>query len=255
MNSGSLEGYIRVTKFIQTMLTLIGFNVLETNYHWDYRVVVMYMSIVSSTSFIINAIYVLRDDPREILKGLAIFGLPVKVVTLATTLIYYKNDIKDMHMHLLKLHRNCRDVWNLRLLNWVQWIDTVLKCQVSIYVGTGLFMVFFPLVYYLWTGEKMLLFTIIIPFVDPDTKSGFMIYCGYEVWCAFITVILTFSGDAVFVLLCFSAAAYLELVQLKCEHLSERLKQFELSNRTRSDENMISELLMSTVYASNKADV
>lgn len=254
MNYGSLEAYIRVTNFIQTMLELIGFNVLSSNYKWDYRVLCMYASIISSISFITNAIYVLRDDPKELLKGIAVFGLPIKEVTLATTLIYYNTDINNMHKHLLKLHRNCRGVWSMRMLNWVNWIEKVLKCQVCIYVGAGMFMVFFPLAYYWWTGEKMLLFTIRIPFLDPDTKSGFMIYCAFEIWCAFMTVMITFTGDAVFVLLCFSAAAYLELVQLKCEELSKRLQKFELSKRTKSDDKIVSELLMSAVYSGIKAD-
>lgn len=253
MKHGSFQAYIRVTNFIQTMLKLIGFNVLATNYTWGFRVICMYASIISSISFIINAIYVL-DDPKELLKGLAVFGLPIKEFTLASTLIYYGSEINAMHTHLLKLHGNCRDIWSMRLLNWVQWIDKVLKCQAGIYVGTGIFMVFFPVAYYLWTGEKMLLFTIRIPFLDPDTRSGFMIYCAYEIWCACMTVMITFTGDAVFVLLCFSAASYLELVQLKCEHLSERLRKFELSKRTKSDENMVSELLLSTVYSGIKAD-
>lgn len=254
MNYGSLEAYLRVTNFIQTMSGIIGFNVLSVNYKWGYRVVGMFVCIISSALFCVNAIYGLRADPKESLKGIAVIGLPFKEITLATSLIYYKTDIYEMHLHLLKLHRNCRDVWSQRLLNWVQWIDKVLKCQMYIYAGTGISMVIFPLAYYWWTGEKILLFTMRIPGLDPKTNSGFIIYYFYQTWCAFMAVMITFVGDAVFLLLCFSAAAYLELVQLKCEHLSERLQNFELSKRTKSDENIVSEFLLSTVHSGIKAD-
>lgn len=250
---GSFEAYSRLANYIQRLLSCIGLNVLGPNYKYGFRVVFMYVCILSSVSFATYAIYVMRDDPFELLKVMSVVGIPVKEATLTTTLLYYGADIKQMHLQLLELHRNCRGIWSQQLLQWVKSMDWLLKFQIFIYAGTGVFMIFFPTFYYLVTGKQMLLFTIRIPFLDPDTNQGFLWYYAYEVLCAITTVLITFTGDAVFVLLCFSAAAYLDLVRLKCEQLSERLQQSE-HHPEPNDAKEISKMLLSTVYAGIKAD-
>lgn len=250
---GSFAAYSRLSNYIQRLLICIGLNVLGPNYKWGFRVVFMYVCILSSVSFATFALYVMRDDSYELLKVMSVVGIPIKELTLTTTLLYYGTDIKLMHMQLLELHRNCRGIWSQKLLQWVKSMDWLLKFQICVYAGTGIFMIFFPLFYYLVTGEQMLLFTIRIPFLDPGTNMGFLWYYAYEVLCAITTVLITFTGDAVFLLLCFSAAAYLDLVRLKCEQLSERIQQSQRDPGP-SDAKEISKMLLSTVHAGIKAD-
>lgn len=250
---GSFEAYSRLANYIQRLLICIGLNVLGPNYKWGFRVVFMYVCILSSVSFATYALYVMRDDPYELLKVMSVVGIPIKEVTLTTALLYYGSDIKLMHLQLIELHRNCRGIWSQHLLKWVKTIDWLLKFQICVYAGTGLFMIFFPLFYYLATGEQMLLFTIRIPFLDPDTTVGFLWYCAYEVLCAITTVLITFTGDAVFLLLCFSAAAYLELVRLKCEQLSERIQQSQRHPQA-NDAAEISKMLLTTIHSGIRVD-
>lgn len=250
---GSFEAYSKLSDYIERLLICIGLNVWDPNYKWGFRVVFMYSCILSSVSFATYALYVMRHDSYELLKVMSVVGIPIKEITITTTLLYYGTDIKFMHMQLLVLHRNCRGIWSQKLLQWVKSTDWLLRFQVCIYVGTGVFMIFFPLFYYLVTGEQMLLFTIRIPFLDPDTNVGFLWYYAYEMLCAITTVMITFTGDAVFLLLCFSAAAYLELVRLKCEQLSERLRDSQLQPE-QNDPKEITRMLLSTVHAGIKAD-
>lgn len=251
---GSLGDYLRLTSFIKKMLISIGFNVLAPNYKAGVLVVFMYATIFSFLFCMGYSVVNMLNDYEELLKCMAVFGVPIKGFVQSTTLLYYASDLYRMHMEIVELHRNSRGVWSFKLKTWTRWMDQLIKGQCSLYVATGLFLIFFPLFYNVMNDERMLLINVMVPFLDPKSDNDYIWISIYEVYCSFLSTVIFCTGDSVFLLMCFSAATYFELVKLKFEYLNKRLREVEQALDGNVHRREISKLLVSTVIASHKAD-
>lgn len=252
---GSLGEYLRLVRFIEKMLISIGFNVLAPNYKAGVLVVFMYASIFSFLFCMGYSVTNMLNDYKELLKCMTVFGIPVRGLVTSATLQYYASDFNRMHMQIIELHRSSRGVWSRELNTWIRWMTQLIKCQCSLYVATAMFLLLFPLFYYVINGERMLLINVMVPYLDPTFDKDYMWISTYELYCSFLSTVIFCTGDSVFLLMCFSAATYLELVKLKCEYLNKRIQAAEEAlDGSIVHRREISKLLVSIVIASHKAD-
>lgn len=249
MEIDSEQSYSAILKYLRLFTVAIGFDVFRTNYRPGLVTFLMYMDIVAFVGCMLYTVYQNRADAIEMLKAFYVIGVPIQGFIKSSTLVYYSRDIYAMNAQVLRLHRTTRGAWRRCLYEWTRRTDVVLKLQLFLYTITGFFFMTAPLFYYAMYGKRVLNMTMEAPGVDASTATGFVVMMAFEVYSVFLAVCIIFSVDGVFIIMCFVACAYEEMVRLKYEELADFLERTDVY-----DDRAVGEMLRSVIVADLQAE-
>lgn len=142
-------------------------------------------------------------------------------------MLLFSKKIAKLEKKITKLHKDARGPSKRILSKWANRIELVIKYQTIIYVGASILLVSSPFLVYFIFNERMTIIAVQIPFVSLENWSGYIITNSYLLLCSFLAVPILLSVDALFMLFCFTGAAYIDLVRNKCNELSEKLADTE----------------------------
>lgn len=249
----SLLTYQLILLNMRRFLRLIGFDVFAPDFRPGLITALMYIDILTFTASLVYTAFLCRADTIEMLKVLYVFGVPVQGFIKSSTLLYYAADIRALNAHICRLHRNSADRWQRSLHDWTQRTDRVLRMQFVLYMCTGLMFAVCPLLYYATFGQVVLNLVMEAPMVDAGTTGGYVTMLAFEVYSVFLAVAILVSVDSVFVVMCLTACAYVEMVRLKCDEMAEYLEAMEATDAA-YETNDVESRLMSIVVAGLRAE-
>lgn len=125
------------------------------------------------------------------------------------------------------------------------------KLQAFMYAGTCVGTLAFPIFSYLYYHERAYVVLGVLPYFDPATTMGYTINTIYHFVIGIITLASLYSVDLLFITLLFTGAAYIDIVRLDCDELTEEL----LKTGKERNEKKISQLLRALLVRGQEMDM
>lgn len=90
----------------------------------------------------------------------------------------------------------------------------------------------FPVLYYILTGDRVMIFPVYVPYLDDSTWQGFLTYYAiHSFWCAQLVVGLV-GSDLLMALLLLHTLPIVEILELSVEELSYELEHFPAARQS-----------------------
>lgn len=118
------------------------------------------------------------------------------------------------------------------LHKWILRFHLLFKAMVILYMSVALFFILFPVVMYLFTGQKVVLFPIFLPMVDETTNQGFLTVSSVHLLWIVQTSMGLLGSDSLFALMLLHILPMSELFVVCIEEMNDALKTNPLVGRT-----------------------
>lgn len=243
-----LEKYEKLIRSIRFILWNVGLDVFDPSCRLiNRRSVLTYITMATFWTCEIYTMFIYRDNFIECVKTATTSGpvalVTAKIVTLATN----SRAIYEIHQKNMKLHLNSRDIYTKCLNIWTKRMSLTANICMILYKSTGALFILGPIAVYVLNGEKILVIPVQPPFIDITNWTGFLITSAYEVQCSIWASAILASVDATFIVLCFTGVAYLDMIGLKCEKLTENIEKLE-DKSSKITEKDVSNLLKDIIH-------
>lgn len=261
--NASLQRYLFMLRHLRRILFSMGVDVLDPAHRPGWRVAIIYASIFSFILCMAYNVYSNRHHPDEVLQCICLIGVPVRGFISTSTLLWHRRHLERIHQLSVQLHRNASSRYRPVLVLWMRRAELVFQMHATIYVCTGVLIMLFPVIYYALYGELALMLAIKVPGIDEKSLGGWAAVSVYEVLCVFYSVGIILGFDTLFLVLNMMASAYLHLVRIKCEQLSEQLigrakpeqeRDSEVQPRCRKRIPLAGRLLVDVIFTSQRAN-
>ncbi|XP_055589104.1 odorant receptor 85b-like [Uranotaenia lowii] len=179
----SAEACEYLFNFLRIFLKLIGCDIIDEQWSWNWRTSVTAGSISTFYVFQIYSVYFFWGQWFLVLESLSISGIAIQAVVKMHRAINGRLFYVKTHKNLLIVHRTfCIDrKHNRSLMFCVVLIEYVFKAVGLAYAAAGVGFFMLPMLQYFWFNEKALALQIVLPGIDPASEWGYWVTTFYHV--------------------------------------------------------------------------
>ncbi|XP_055522547.1 odorant receptor 67d-like [Wyeomyia smithii] len=222
----------RIIHWQQRILRLTGVNFFDDDFKINFRTLITTVMAICFTTVHITDMYIFRDD---------IFNFTFVLITLCYTCIGWIrliNGLKDskpissLVVTAVETHRNAstgQRVQNI-LNSFVKLLKQAVVTYSVMFLGGCIMSAMLPIIVYLWSGEAILPFGIILPFVDSASQTGYIYNYIYQVLCIMYFPPQIATSQNMYFMLVFNICIEYELLMLKLAELDQMISNNSESN-------------------------
>ncbi|XP_055615190.1 odorant receptor 67d-like [Toxorhynchites rutilus septentrionalis] len=129
------------------------------------------------------------------------------------------------------------------LLRYTKLLKKCVTCYTITFIGGCVLTGFLPLCVYLWNGLKILPFGVILPFIDPDSRSGYQLNYAYQVSCILWTPPGLTASQNVFFALIFNICIQFDMLVIKLDDLDKLIVTSDGENMDSAIHDKIKEIV------------
>ncbi|XP_058447993.1 odorant receptor Or2-like [Malaya genurostris] len=214
------------------ILRMLGLDVYTSGYSFSFLPILFILSLAAFMVFSVTDLYIFRGDTFNFSFVLATFFYGVIGCARIGFALRYPEKAAHALQVAVETYRLTSS--NHRELEIFQKYTKRLKRAVVMYsalfVGSSVFAMLLPLVVYLWNGQKMLVFGVIVPFVDPESTEGYEINYMYQISVMLWAIpALTVSQNIYFAMV-FNICIQYDMLIVKLEELDVLIKNSDAEN-------------------------
>lgn len=151
------------------------------------------------------------------------------------TVLYYSAHLRHKEQSLRAIYV-ANQKWSTKrhaiLLKWSRRFKLFLQFFTLMFIVLFIIFTFFPLVVYLVTGEKLVLFPVYLPGVDEETDRGFVILtCVHIFWFLQLCIGLV-GSDSLFALMLLHMLPISELFEVSLAEMNDALRKDQMIGQT-----------------------
>ena len=234
----SLEEFLVITNLFQKLASPVGLNVLQENFRVNPRAVLCVLFGAIAILILLTSLVFMDKDMSKLMECACVTPVPFQVMNRYLLVLVFSKEIRVMYTILLKLHKASTGKQNETLKLWTSRAKRLMLVQCGLIGSINLVQMVFAVVYLL-LGEKRLIWSMELPLIDVTQGYGFNIALAFELFGCFLCGGISIFLDILFLLYCFSGAAYIEFIKIECESLQE----FILKSHNKIDHAVITKKL------------
>uniref|UniRef100_A0A182IPK8 Uncharacterized protein n=1 Tax=Anopheles atroparvus TaxID=41427 RepID=A0A182IPK8_ANOAO len=165
----------------------------------------------------------------KLMESAAIYALLIQGSTKFYTALRYHKFFIAMYGRLDRFHQEHRlhAKNNATLLLLMQRIHLVTRLITVQYVVSTIVFAIFPLLGFLWNGDRILCVSLLIPFTDPAILSHYLLNLLWQLYLLMIGVPGFAAAESVILLFVASLAGYADVLQNEIDELNTMLVEAE----------------------------
>uniref|UniRef100_A0A182FTH3 Uncharacterized protein n=1 Tax=Anopheles albimanus TaxID=7167 RepID=A0A182FTH3_ANOAL len=221
----SIDLYIVNLNYLRWWANFLGLDITEANYKGNIRT---YVTMVGVFLLMFGVWYPVRFYWANWLKLMelgAIFAVGIQGMVKFHTVYRYHYFFVNMYARLEKFHREQTEHSknNASLLSNIHRIRQVSKLISLQYFLACSTYALTPIAVYLYNGEKMLCFSYLLPFTDPDIPLHYFLNVAYQYYMLFLAWAGFSASESVIVLFVASLAGYVDVLKNTVDEMNECL--------------------------------
>ncbi|XP_030372179.1 odorant receptor 67d-like [Scaptodrosophila lebanonensis] len=200
-NLGSLARYRRIIDVIRLCARFCGTDISSPDWRWNWLtrlVVVMIFSFYTCTIYTVYEGVFVQKDRTIIMQATCFLGGAVQGMTKMFCCISYRQALRESQalldatfMKYEQKHMGYQQV----LIDGIAMTMRGIKSFV-VFIGIALAIIIgFPISYYILYNKKIMIMQLLVPGIDPNTNTGFLILIGAHIACLFLGAFGNFAGD------------------------------------------------------------
>ncbi|XP_053699222.1 putative odorant receptor 83c [Sabethes cyaneus] len=219
----SLEELERIIHWQQWTLKLTGINVHSADFKFNPQAMITIIVAGIFTAVHIIDMFIFRDD---------VFNLTFVLITFCYCIIGWirllsglkeSKSISSLVTTAVATHKHVfGDQQEQNILNrFIKLLKQAVLIYTGMFVGGCVMAGLLPLAIYLWNGEVLLPYGIILPFVDPATRLGYQINYIYQIFCILYFPPEIAATQNMYFVLVFNICIEYDMLMLKLNELDK----------------------------------
>nr|XP_036220930.1 odorant receptor 67d-like [Bactrocera oleae] len=212
------DNFYKLLKIIRLSSSLVGIDVIDENYKFNYVVGFVLMAI--AWNFMISIYTICKDVKTDWTVLLDVFS-PISCATQGVvkiiSLLLYPKLYRELAMDLVEIYKKYQALgskYETKLLEWNQSMKNIL-------IIGGL-------------GERHLIIMCQMPYVDVNTDHGYFITIGYNILCVFVAAFGLYGADLYVFLFLTHSIFFYDIFALKVGDLHEVLRENNKDKRIKA---------------------
>ncbi|XP_001847967.2 putative odorant receptor 83c [Culex quinquefasciatus] len=213
----------KITGWQLWVLRLMGCGAYEPNFRISFATLVILFLAGAFVVITIFDLFLFQNDVFNFTFALVTLSYAVIGCTRLGFIIFHPNPysaaFQEAKQTYLLASSDERDQQVL------QHYTKLLKQCISMYsiafLGGSVGTAFLPLIVYLWNGEKILPFGVVIPFTDLETSLGYQLNYMYQVSCILWTPPGLTASQNIYITLVFNICIQYDLIFIKLDELDQ----------------------------------
>ncbi|XP_058833755.1 putative odorant receptor 83c [Topomyia yanbarensis] len=209
--------------------SIVGLDVYSPDYTVPNRNL-MYSLISVCIFYYIDttSAYEMRHEPENLINCLVTFGIGIQIIGKVFTFVYFRKDLIGMHEYtLVLLKEECNPRTKPMLMGKLFLLSVILKTMLICYAFTSVVLDVVPLLFLWQTGEKILPFGFYIPYIDPNSWSGYLLNYALQILLTVFVSSGDMGPDCIYVIILMNAFIQIDLL---VSSLQEVNRQIELGD-------------------------
>jgi hypothetical protein len=246
-----LDVYRQKLKQFGYCIALAGCNIFASG-HSIINVVFLLTALNVITYIPINvySLCILWGDLVDVTFCLATLGCGFQAIAKIYTLLLHKETFIELTRYTEKLfdHKTRPKKITNVLITWVVQMKFIAQVLAITFLSCLMLILISPLLVFLATGEKELMFGFQLPFIDPKSALGYPLNMAHHLVQLFLVVIGFLGTDGVYIL--FMLSGFCQLDVLKA--LLSDLNQLSVNNDEGENNEQIKESLNKIIQLHNE---
>lgn len=209
--------------WLNTIARLTGCHVLSPCFSYT-NLVLMILSVDVITYYAITFqnIYELREDFVRTMLCVVTLGMGSQIIVIYYTFILDRKRIKKLFELAKSFHESANSEKASKTFErWILNSCHLGYLTASLYQACGVIVFFYPIVYYWFTGQKILHFGFVLPGFDWETPIGYSINFAHHTLQTYV-VVNNILFSHLFILLCMlNGFAQFDALEILLDHLNE----------------------------------
>uniref|UniRef100_A0A2K6VB07 Odorant receptor n=1 Tax=Anopheles darlingi TaxID=43151 RepID=A0A2K6VB07_ANODA len=228
----SIDLYVVNLNYLRWWADFVGLDITETNYKGNVRT---YAALVGVFMLMFGAWYPVWfywANWIKLMELAAIYAVGIQGMVKFYTVCRYPYFFTNMYARLEQFHREQSDHTKnnaslLRNIHLIRQISRLISLQ---YLLSCLIYGSIPIAGFLYKREKVLCFSYLIPFTDPDIPWHYFLNVAYQYYLLFVAWAGFSASESVIVLFVASLAGYVDVLKNTVDEMNECLVQVGYGN-------------------------
>nr|QKN21488.1 odorant receptor [Zeugodacus tau] len=239
------DNFHKLLKIIRLSSSLIGVDVIDENYKFNY--VIGFVMVAIAWNFMCSIYSIYKDVTTDWTVLLDVFS-PISCAAQGTiklcSLMLYPKLYRELAMDLVEIYKKYQAVgqkYETKLFEWNKSMKNILIIGALVYFVSSLLALVTPIFLYIFKGERHLIIMCQMPYVDVATDHGYFITIGYNLLCVFVAAFGLYGADLYVFLFLTHSIFFYDIFALKVDDLHEILRQDNKDKRIKPLINDIAE--------------
>ncbi|XP_063703990.1 odorant receptor 67d-like [Culicoides brevitarsis] len=245
----SAEKYRNLIFFLNDKIAFVcGCNLMTPDFKYNARTFVLHLSLATlyiSSAYTIHYFWTEREF-FKILEVVAVFGFAVQGTAKMQLALKNRESMTKQAYFLIDIHEKYqKHPGRRRALE--QCIDRsifMFKIMAVIYSTAVLFVLIYPVLYYIVFKEKVTFLTLIVPGIDHRANYGFLVNTFYQVYLLAAAVNGLLVYDGYFMILSVHYSAFVDMFRINLVELGLVLSKQLLNSKRKVVETKLREVLV-----------
>uniref|UniRef100_A0A182NDC8 Uncharacterized protein n=1 Tax=Anopheles dirus TaxID=7168 RepID=A0A182NDC8_9DIPT len=221
--------YVHNLSMIRWYASFVGLDIMEPNYRPN---VLTFAAGFGSSMLLVGEFYTVWyfwPNLVKIMESAAMYGVIIQGVVKFYTAVRYRKFFEVMYNRLDLFHYECRqhEQNNATLLKLMERICLLRQYLTLQFCITLAILVFTPAVVYFFKNDTVLIFTILIPFTDPEKTSHYWINLSLQLYLVVIGTAGFIAAESVLILFVTSVAGYANVLKNEINEMNSLLLNAE----------------------------
>uniref|UniRef100_A0A182VT60 Uncharacterized protein n=1 Tax=Anopheles minimus TaxID=112268 RepID=A0A182VT60_9DIPT len=221
--------YMKNLGSIRWYASFVGLDIMEPNYKPNILTVVAISAVSLPLLGEFYTIWYYWPNLVKLMESAAIYGILVQGVAKFYTALRYRKFFEAMYNRLDRFHYEYRhhEKNNATLLLLMERICLVTRLIAIQLLASGLILGITPAIQYILKGEKIMPFTVVIVFTDPEITSHFLLNIIIQYYLLIVGVAGFFAAESVLILFVTSVAGFADVLKNKIDEMNDILLDAE----------------------------
>uniref|UniRef100_A0A182S5C5 Uncharacterized protein n=1 Tax=Anopheles funestus TaxID=62324 RepID=A0A182S5C5_ANOFN len=223
--------YVKNLNSIRWYASFVGLDIMEPNYKPNVLTALACCVISVTLLSEFYTVWYYWPNLVKLMESAAIYGILIQGVAKFYTALRYHKFFEVMYNRLDRFHYEYRhhEKYNSTLLLLMERICLVTKLITVQLVVSGLVLALTPVVQYIFKGEKLMPYAIVIGFTDPEITSHFLMNITIQYYLLFVGIPGFLAAESVLILFVTSVAGYADVLKNKIDEMNDVLLEAENS--------------------------
>ncbi|EDS42728.1 Odorant receptor 83c [Culex quinquefasciatus] len=193
----AIDAYNEIIVYLRRFLYPVGMDVLDANFHWNWRTSLSLGCLVTYFSFLVYTVYVYWGELMLTMEAFSITGIGVQGIFKMRSGFKYFDFFNQRYRLLKALHarNSCHQENNRALVFCCLLIGVIFKVFFIAYLISGTGFLLIPMYMYVMHNEKLMVLKVNVPGFDPTTQLGFLVTTGYHTLLIFMAIAGILASD------------------------------------------------------------
>uniref|UniRef100_A0A182S5C6 Uncharacterized protein n=1 Tax=Anopheles funestus TaxID=62324 RepID=A0A182S5C6_ANOFN len=223
--------YVKNLNLIRWYASFVGLDIMEPNYRPNVLTALAFCLNLLSLLSEFHTIWYYWPDIVKLMESAAIYGILIQGMAKFYTVLRYRQFFEAMYNRLDRFHYEYRhhEKNNSTLLLVMGRICLMTKLITIQFVVSIIILTLTPGVQYILEGEKLMPYTIIIVFTDPEITSHFLMNITIQYYLLVVGLAGFIAAESMLILFVTSVAGYADVLKNKIDEMNDVLLEAENS--------------------------